>query len=152
MGKYKYAKHVADVLKYIPSTQAMAKYGKWNSVLLSLLILHAVFSFLVSLSIGSLLWYGFLIYGIATMRMKYYKWITVVSFCALLGVIVITVFYQSEKYWLTIFAIFFIALYCFLPLWLEKKLCPKPTERKEKYINSKGEERMRVVYGFNDAI
>jgi len=152
VGKYKYAKDVADVLKYIPSTQAMAKYGKWNTILLSLLILTAIIFFLVSPSIATLLWYGFLIYGVATMRIKYYVWVTVLSSCSLLAFIVLTIFYPSEmQYWTrTIFALFLVVSCCFLPVWLEKKLCPKPNERKEKYKNTEGEERMRIVYEFRE--
>ena len=38
----------------------------------------------------------------------------------------------------------------FLSYKLEKKLCPKPTETREKYIDKQGTTRVRIIYTFTE--
>jgi hypothetical protein len=152
VDKHKYTKEIADILKNIPSAIAIAKYGIWNHVLLAILILTTIIFFLVAPSIGTLLWYGLLIYGVATKRINYYMWVTVMSSFALVVFIVIILTSSSETfYWTrTIIMMILIIPSCILPIWLEKKLYPKPTEKKVQYTNTQGQQRMKIVYEFTD--
>jgi uncharacterized membrane protein len=150
VDKYNYAKDVADVLKYIPSAKAIAKYGAWNTVLLVLVISIALFFLLVGFPMGWVL-YGLLIYAIATKKVKYYMWATIL-FSGMIITFVIAGFTTPEAifYWKNILISILTIPCCFLPLWLQGKLCPKPTKRKEEYRNYRGERRMRIVYEFSD--
>lgn len=148
--KYKYEKDVADVLKYIPSSQAIAKYEIWNNILLAILILITITSYINSNSFWTLFGYGLLIFGVATKRIKYYMWITGLSALSLIFFAIVLLFNTPEvpELRIIILTILLFIMSCILPIWLQKKLCPEPTEQKEKYTTSEGEERMRIVYEF----
>lgn len=152
VDKHKYTYEIADILESIPSAKAIAKYGIWNHVLLAIIILTTIVFFLTTYSIGTLLWYGLLIYGVATKRINYYMWVTIMSLFALVVFIVTFLTSSAETfYWTrTIILIILIIPSCILPIWLEKKLCPKPTEKKVLYTNSQGQQRMKIVYEFTD--
>jgi hypothetical protein len=153
VDKYKYSKDVADVLRYIPTTQAIAKYGAWNTVLLVILILTAIISFMPNPTLG-ILWYVLLIYAVATKRIQYYMWATILySFFAIsfLAIIMYMKSFEIIFHWISlIFLTFFVIPGCILPLWIQKKLCPKPIERKEVYVNAEGNRRLKIVYEFPD--
>lgn len=152
LEKYKYAKEVADILKNLPSKQAIDKYGKWNYVLLGLLALTTVILFLATPTLGILLWYGLLIYAVARMLVKYYVWVAVFSALAIISfVAVIFTSDSAATNWgnLIIMAILVIPT-LILSIWLERRLCPKPIESKEEYANSQGQKRLKIVYEFSD--
>ena len=147
--KYKYSKIIADILKNIPSKQAIERYGKWNNVLLAILILTLVLSLLTAPSIG-MLWYVLLIYVVARKLVKYYIWITVISAMGIIGSVAImatsNIVFEN---WIGLIIIFVIIIpSLIIPIWLEKKLCPKPKEKKVKYTNSLGQKRLKIVYEF----
>lgn len=147
--KYKYTKIIADLLKTIPSKQAIDRYGKWNNTLLSLLILTVVLSLATAPSIG-LIWYGLLIYAVARKLVKYYVWISVLSAFGIIAFLVIAFTSNTAAVnWLNLIILIVLILpLLLLPIWLEKKLCPKPKESKVKYTNSKGQKRLKIVYEF----
>jgi len=152
VDKYKYGKDVADVLKNIPSLIRIQKYGAWNFLLLFLLILIVLISLFLTGPSFIVLYYGLLIYAVAMKQVKFYMWISLLSTCALIGFVAIILTTENAKLnWPALIAILGLTIPTFiLPLWLEKKLCPKPIERKEQYTNSNGEQRMRIVYYFNE--
>ena len=148
--KYNVVKDLAEMLKTLPSKQAIDKYGKWNNVLLALLVLTTAIFLWTTPSPGILIWYGILIYAVAKRLVKYYVWLTV--FSAILIISLIAVVFTNDTAatsWITIVVLLSLVIPTLvLPLWLEKKLCPEPTERKEVYTNSLGEERLKIVYEF----
>ncbi|PCH99343.1 MAG: hypothetical protein COB85_00125 [Bacteroidetes bacterium] len=150
--KYKNGKIVADLIKNLPSLEAIKLYGKWNYMLLSLLILTAGLYMYASPSIGIVLWYGILIYGVARMLLKYYMWVAAMAAFGLIVSIVGIIFSGTDSLnWAA--AVLVVCLNIpslILPIWLEKRLCPKPSERKEKYTNKQGQQRMKVIYEFKD--
>ena len=149
--QYKYSKDVAEILSKIPSLKRSKKYHFWNIVLLILLIILELHNFLnPSLSI---IYYGLLIYVVATKMTRYYFWIPLLSFIAI-TVVIYFLFSASTKIQL-LTAFFVLAIYLpagLLSIWLAKKLCPSVTEKKEMYTNEEGENRMRLVYDFNDEL
>src|SRR5687768_10911248 len=64
--KYKYGKEVADIVKFLPSRAASKKYDYWNSILLVVIIILAGLFFLTGGGLGILIWFGVIIYGVAT--------------------------------------------------------------------------------------
>ncbi|MFN3529437.1 MAG: hypothetical protein ACK417_05900 [Bacteroidia bacterium] len=152
VDKHKYTKEIAEILENIPSKKAVTKYGKWNYVLLAILIITTIKFCLEASLIGTLLWYGLLIYVVATKRIKHYWWVTAMSSSLLVALIVIILTSSSETCSWTTTTIMLIIIIpsCILPIWLEKKLCPKPTEKKVQYTNSQGQQRMKIVYEFTD--
>lgn len=148
--KYKYAKDVADILKNLPSQQAIEKYRKWNYVLLGLLVLSTAIFFWAKPTLGITLWYGLLIYAVARILVKYYIWVTLLSAIVIISSIAVFLTYQrAVTNWTDIIIMLSLIIPTFiLPIWLEKKLCPKPTERKEQYTNEQGQQRLKIVYEF----
>lgn len=148
--KYKVTKIIADILKTIPSKQAIDRYGKWNTTLLALLILTTVIFLGAAPSLGIVIWYGLLIYAVARKSVSYYVWISILSAISIIGFLVIIFTSDSvTANWLNIIILFVLIVpSLFLPIWLEKKLCPKPKESKVKYTNSKGQKRLKIVYEF----
>jgi hypothetical protein len=151
-AKYNSAKEVSDILKYIPSFKAVKKYGVWNYLLLCLLLLSALFFVSHKPSFGVFIWYGSLAYIVARMLVKYYVYVAFLSATTVISLIALILFFDSSKEnWYEIGFILALAISTLiLPFWLEKKLCPQPTETKELYINSEGQQRQRIVYGFTD--
>jgi magnesium-transporting ATPase (P-type) len=155
VDKYKSPKDVADVLKYIPSTQTVSKYGKWNSTVLVLLIFSTIFFLIIGLY-ALLSIYLLSIYVVALKKIKYYSWLSFYFLLAILSSTAALIFAiikpeETFTHWIYITVLLSVNIcICFLPIWLQKKLCPKPTERKEVYTNSKGEKRVRIVYEFSE--
>jgi len=151
VDKYKYSKDVADILRYIPTKQAIKKYGIWNSILLTVLVLSTALSLITVPTIG-IIWYILLIYAVASKKMQYYMWATILySLFAMVffATILTTKSFDIIFHWIILCLLFFLVVPgCILPLWLQKKLCPKPIEQKEVYVNAEGNKRMRIVYKF----
>jgi len=152
VDKYKYTNKVLEVMKQMPSAKAIEKYGKWNYVLLGIMLLTVA---LYSLTIGAGGWhilYGFLIYAVATKRYEHYIWISLLSFVVVVAMSVVLIIYFNEpgNNW---FIAFILALHMpmiYLPFWIEKKLCPSPKERREWYADYEGKDKIKIVYEFSD--
>ncbi len=152
VDKYKYTNKVLEVMKQMPSSKAIEKYGKWNNVLLGIMLL-IVAMFSVSIGPGSLLiLYGFLIYAVITKRFEHYFWISILSFVILIAVLTISIININKS--IDVLAIVLIlALHLpmiYLPYWIEKKMCPKPKEHREWYTNHEGRDKIKIVYEFSD--
>lgn len=150
--KYHFEKTVADIVKHLPSAQAIEKYGKWNKLLLGLFIFETVLLLWLGKEINLVLWMGFLIYAVNTMQVQYYMFISLISgFGIMFFVAMLIINEQDSINWLRIIAMAPIVIpTLILPIWLEKRLCPQPKESKEMYTNSQGQKRLRVVYEFVD--
>ncbi len=148
--KYKYTRDVSEVIKHLPSSEAIKKYGLWNYVLLGILILITGLFMLAYFSPGYLLWNGLLMYVVARMLVKYYILVSVLSGIGILGSIAGLA--TNDNITWSNMLIFFLLIIpaCILPIWLKKKLCPPPSEKKVKYTNSEGQLRVKIVYEFKD--
>jgi len=151
-AKYGSGKVVVDVIENLPSLEAKKKYGIWNYFLLALLLLITALFMRAAPSIGIVIWYGLLIYAVARVLTKYYIWVTIMTAIAIAGGLAAVVTNDLESVnWSN--AVIFLILNVpalILPIWLERKLCPAPTERREKYTNKEGKQKIRVVYEFRD--
>jgi len=153
--KYKSSKVVSDILKNIPSLQAAKKYGVWNFLLLVLLLLTTLFFVKQKPTIstfGIFLWYGILLYIVARMLVKYYVYVALLSSITIISLTCLLFFFDSSQVnWIEIGLLLILTISTLiLPIWLEKKLCPKPNETKEVYTNSEGQQRQKIVYEFKD--
>jgi len=150
--KFKFTTDVADVLKKLPSSIALAKYIKWNNILLGIMFLTTLVLLLIA-GIGPwLFWYGILIFVVAKRRFEYYIWISFISFILSAGMIVIFFRNYDESHKLFDMA-FLLTLFLasgFLPFWLEKRLCPKPKESRIVYTDHQGRDKIKIVYEFSD--
>ncbi len=148
--KYNSTKIVADVIKHIPSLTAISKYGKWNTVLLVNIILTAIMFIILAPSTITVIEYVIMIIIVVSKRTKFYIFISALAILSLIifSVIIFTDSTSSIMWIPTIIALLLLIPNAILPLWLEKKLCPKPIEKKEKYTNTQGEERLRINYEF----
>ncbi len=148
--KYKYAKEIATIVKFIPSNAAKKKYGIWNFILLAILLAIITLFMVSSPSIVNLVWYGILIYVVASMLVEYYIYVTVFSVFGLIAGVAI--FITSETMTLQDAIVLSIITLpsAVLPIWISKRLCPPPIEKKESYTNKTGQKRLRVLYEFSD--
>ncbi len=148
--KYNFSHEIASILNNIPSSKAIEKYGIWNHILLAILLLTSIFFVIYSIY-APLIYYGILIYGVASRRVNFYIWITIISsigFIGLIAVIVTSSLINLDWTVVILFGLYLTSI--ILPIWLEKKLCPKPIKRKEKYTNSEGQQRFKIAYEFSD--
>lgn len=150
--KYGYGIEIANVLKKLPSLDAIKRYKTWNYVLLGILILSAAFLTFTSPEIKILFWYGGLIYIVAKMLVKNYIWVSIFSGFSLITIVGIMLLDQraSQNLFFLLPLLTFLIPTLILPIWLTKKLCPNPVERKEEYTNLQGQQRLRIVYEFAD--
>jgi uncharacterized membrane protein YhaH (DUF805 family) len=151
--KYKYAKDVADVLRYVPSTLALKKYGKTNSLLLVLICLTTIAYFALKTTILIVILMAPPIYFIATLAIRRYYDVSFFSFLCLINLITyMGMKFDSPKYpWpMLLSALILNIAVCYLSFRLRRKMCPKPVERREEYTNAEGEQRIRLSYEFSD--
>ncbi len=149
--KYKYSVVVSKILHYIPSQKAIKKYSKWNYVLLVLLLIQAGTFMWFEPSVLVLIYYGLLIYAVLSMLVKHYVWVSVLSFVALISFLAFIITDEALKIqWPELLLILTYIPTLILPLWLDKKLCPKPMESKTTFTDSQGQQRVRVVHQFNE--
>lgn len=146
---------IAEVLKGIPSKSTVAKFAFWNYLLLLLLLGVLVF-FLTLNNILNYAWLIFLItvfsYIVFTKRVANYALITGMAIIAFIIFIVISFIGDSDFKNQSDFIYIFLAFipYIVLPIWLAKKLCPKPIETKTTYHNKNGELRGKIDFQFVD--
>lgn len=150
VDKYKFSHEIASVLNNIPSAKAIAKYGIWNNILLALLILTSIIYFINS-AFMPIIYNGFLAYGVISKRVNFYIWITILSSMGLIVLVAIILTDSSITIdWKVMILLGIYLTSTILPIWLEKKLCPKTTERKEIYTNSEGQQKSKIIYDFSD--
>jgi hypothetical protein len=151
VNEHKVARDIAEIIKQLPSLQAIKKYKLWNNILLGLLVMKAVMFVVEDLSFAVLiLWLGFLGYVIYKRLIHLY---IVVTASSTIGLLAGVGFYIFSEYEIEIpMALFFVvfASTLIISFWLEKKLCPPPSERKELYTTENGQQRMKIVYEFQD--
>ena len=149
--KYKSPKEIAELLKNIPSTLAIEKYIKWNYTLLALLIVTTAIVMSINPLIGFLIWYGFIIFIVARVLVKYYYWVSMMTGFGLFGGIILAITSNEEINWIGTSLILILIIPSFiLSIWLPKKLCPPPVEKKVKYFDKTGLQRLKLVYEFAD--
>jgi len=152
LEKYNNAKIIADIVKDLPATIALKKYGYLNIILLVSLIIPAIFLMATAPSLGIIGWMGFLIYNVAKKNFEYYTYVALIATCGLLAIVAFLFDYDAKPMKWTSFMILGLVFIVFiiLPIWIKNKFCPKPTETRERYINAQGHDRIRIKYEFRD--
>ena len=152
LEKYNNAKIIVDIVKDLPAAIALKKFGFLNIILLVSLIIPAIFLMISAPNLGIIGWMGFLIYNVAKKNFEYYTYVSLIATCGLLVIVAFLFDYSSKPMnWSSFVIIAFIfILFIVLPIWIKNKICPKPIETREKYINAQGQERIRIRYEFRD--
>lgn len=146
---------IAEVLKGIPSKSTFAKFAFWNHLLLVLLLALLALIFTQN-DIMTYAWSIILIsafcYIVFTKRVANYALITGMAIVAFIIFLVISFTGDSDFKNQSDFIYIFLAFipYIVLPIWLAKKLCPKPIETKTTYHNKNGELRGKIDFQFVD--
>jgi hypothetical protein len=151
VNEHKVARDIAEIIKQLPSLKAVKKFALWNNILLGLLLVKAVMFVWEDMSFAILiLWLGFLGYVVYNRLIHLYIVVTASSTIGLLAGVGFYIFseYEIEIPMLLFFVVFASTL--IISFWLEKKLCPPPSERKELYTTEDGQQRMKIVYEFED--
>ena len=153
--KYKYPKLVAQAMEYLPSAQNKSKYKKWNYLLLIMFLIKALIILVFANSGSIAYWYFACIYVIWKMTLKHYIWVAL--FSGFLAITPFIIFFgkpdadgilEAEWYKYIPFVLSIPAM--ILAIWLKRKLSPPPEESREKYIDSQGNLRMRMIFKFKD--
>ena len=142
---------IAKTISRFPSGNALKKYGIWNTILLALLTITAIFLLLPNPNLGTALWYGLLIIAVARKSTRFYFWISVLTSMGLITILYLILVEPIGNESLSEIAAVIILLIpsCVLPIWLKNKLAPEPDEEREFYENEDGQTRSRINYIFN---
>jgi hypothetical protein len=144
---------VANVVRYTPTKKKLKKWGIWNTlflVFISVLILLSLFQLSINI-----IWLVLLLIIVAMKRFELYYFHTIFGVLVFLGFSGLF-FYQMVNegfnqsllrfvYVLPIPIVFIAA-----GIILTQKITPKFREKKEKYIDKHGRERIRIVHLFED--
>jgi hypothetical protein len=139
----------ARIIKQQPSKAAMEKYGFWNYILFSLLLVSTVLYAFTGSSPSLIIYYIILMYPVFRMMVEYYWWLVYFMAAGLLSVLAILISGDQT----TIVLLAFIVLNVpaiLLSVMIRRKMCPRPVETREKYITKTGEEHERIIYAFRD--
>ena len=121
-------------------------------LLASLLISIAAIYVLTNSAIVVITLYVISIYIVAVVKTRYYPWIfalTMIQFIIGIGIFLSND--TNTNIWINVIIFLIIQTPCLiLPIWIPKKICPSPIKSKELFKNNKGDNRMRVVYKFQD--
>jgi len=155
LAQYKYAKNVADAIKYLPSKSTLEKYGVWNHVFLALHVLllsGIVFFSIINYDKSSFISFPLLelafIYVIWRKQIEYYDILMLFGFIYMI-LFVTVIFYDKMVFELFMpFIALYIILLIILPFWLKRKLCPTPLVRNVPYTNSEGKQKLKLEYEF----
>jgi cytochrome c-type biogenesis protein CcmH/NrfF len=152
--EFKYKKTIADVLEYLPSKKAKEKYRSWNFLLLALLIFTTAIFLWAAPGQVVIFWYGFLIYTVARMQVRFYSWVTALTaFGLIAGIVILLMNDALSTNWAYLSLLLVINIpILILSIWLTQRLTPNPVERKEKYRGEDGRQRLRVIYEFPEKV
>ncbi len=135
---------VVDVLHYMPTKQQKEKYKTHQVVLIVLLLILAAVNLWNSNISGGILTFSAMVYVVATQRVEYYFYITILmSMMVLAMAIGSTMANQTDWVELVKYLIPCIGIVS-LSYWLEEKMCPLPRVSKEDYFNAAGQKKTRI--------
>lgn len=135
---------VVDVLHYMPTQQQKEKYKTHQVVLIVLLLILAAVSLWNSNVSGGILTFSAMVYVVATQRVEYYFYITILMSIMVLAMAIGSIM-ANQTDWIVLveFLIPCIGI-VYLSYWLEEKMCPLPRVSKEEYFNSDGQKKTRI--------
>ncbi len=154
------AKDVADALNYLPAKKGIRKYRPWGIVQAALLTLLSSQLLFTAYNDGyipavptliAIAYFGFLIQASARMQMKFYPWITFLMIISIISGAVVMIAELANVQLVEAIAFFGLSTVVLaLSIWIEKKVCPKAKEIKEKYTDATGRQRLRLRYELED--
>jgi phosphate/sulfate permease len=153
VNEYKYRNQIADIVRYSPSIEKQKKYLIWNTIYLIFLSLITLLS-LLNPTLG-IIWLVLLVAIVALKKFKYYYWNTILGVITIISVIGLAFYHGANDGFESVVLLISVSLPLALILiiggvYLPKKLTPKYTERKEKYKDRNGKERIRIVHLFEE--
>lgn len=153
VNEYKYRNKIADIIRYTPTVERLKKYSIWNTVYLVFISLITLLSFMQP-SVG-IIWLVVLIVLVALKRFKYYYWNTILGAVTVISVLALTLYQgMNNGFDSTLILIFssipLAMIFIIAGHYLPKKMTPEHTERKEKYIDKSGNDRLRIIHLFEE--
>lgn len=150
--EFHHTKTAIKTLRCTLSAQQKQKYKLLNWTLLSILLVIFI-STCLQASVqtpGTASIYAFFMYLVVKFRVRLYIWIY--TFSGLFLIASVTIFLLSTEQWglLSVLLVFFNIITLILSFYIEQKLCPKVVQEKEKYIDSNGQVKIRIIYTFTD--
>jgi hypothetical protein len=148
---------IANIIQSLPSAQALKRY-KFLHILFLVLLCVLVALMLLSFSFPGILWTVPMIVFAAQHKARLYGWACVPGIYGLVPVIMLIMQIPNSRHTLTVIllvilsiSIFLVsALVIYLGFFLRSKLTPSYIEKKERYENSEGNARLRLVFEFKD--
>lgn len=149
--EFKFRNKIADIVRYTPTVERSKKYSIWNALYLIYISIITLLS-LLQPSLG-IIWLVLLIVIVALKKFKYYYWNTILGTIAIIAFVALALYQvaHNEAGTTLSFLILPIALvFIIAGIYLPKIMTPKYKERKEKYIDKNGNERLRIVHIFEE--
>ena len=151
VSQFKYRNIIADIVRYTPSKERLKKYSIWNTLYLVFISLITLLS-LLQPTLG-IIWLILLIVLVAMKKFKYYYWNTILGVITIISVLALTLYqgmnngFESTLIML-LFSIPIALIFIFAGIYLPKIMTPKYNEKKEKYIDKNGKEKLRLIHIF----
>ena len=144
---------VAALVRSIPTRARKEKYDIYNILFLTVLgvvtVLYAISSPMVGLA-----WFGWLIYIVAARDYRNYYWITLLGTMGIIGSICLSLFgvFNLQVPGQVIFlSVIFSAVFIVFGIVMPLLMTPAYRSKKEYFLNSKGEKKLRVVHFFEES-
>jgi hypothetical protein len=147
--KYRHPVATARIIKRQPSKKAMERYSFWNYILFSLLLVNTVLYAFTGSSPSLILYYLILLYPVFRMMVEFYWWLVYFMIAGFLSVLAILISGDQKNIVLLGFLVLNVPS-ILLAFWIPGKMCPAPSETKEKYIAKSGQEHERILFSFRD--
>lgn len=147
----KYLNHekVLEVLTYLPDKSRKEQYKRQEYFLIALFVSLFIYSLNDTVFGGSIM-LALLIYSLVTHRVGIYIYIAVYGILmSLIGIFMI-VYNGAEISASQALFILVPILTAIYTIWLEKKLCPRPTVSKETYHDTNRKKKFKIKVDFPD--
>ena len=148
--EYKYRNEIAEIVRYTPTTEKLRKYSIWNTLYLIFISLITLL-LLLQPTLG-IIWFILLIVIVASKKFKYYYWNSILGLVMIISVVALSLYEGtndgSETILATIITLTTAIITILAGIILPRKITPKYIEKKEKYLDKNGKEKLRIIHIF----
>lgn len=147
-------KLIADIVRYTPTKEKLSKYGIWNTLFIVFISIVVVLFSLVQFSMH-IIWPVLLLLVVAMKRFKLYYFNTIFGIVTMLGISGLVLYELvndglEHSVFTTLCVLPIPVLFILGGVLLPKKITPKYEEKKERYTDNNGRQRIRIVHYFEE--
>ena len=151
--KFNSSECLLDIVSKITSSKTLKLYGKWNWLLLMLILITSVYNlFPLGRSSISSFWHFLCVYIVFRKNTKFYPAVAVLS-AMILVIVIMGIIAKGFDVFLNecvLVMTFTLLPSFFLSLWISRRFWIDPEEKYEVYYNEQGQKRGKKTYVFTD--